>query len=90
MPINVLITRKSLWAQKKLIISQNKRSHNLETFEHNHKKFGTQSGTSLLINCRKIFSLSLKKWGSSWPESSSGITQICYQKISIISIIRYY
>ena len=51
MPINVLITRKSLWAQKKLIISQNKRSHNLETFEHNHKKFGKQSETLLLINC---------------------------------------
>ena len=63
MPINVLITRKSLWAQKKLIISQNKRSHNLETFEHNHKKFGIKLETSLLINCGKIFSLLSKKIG---------------------------
>ena len=76
--------------EKKLVFSQNKRSHNLETFEPNHKEFGTQSGTSLLINCGKLFSLSSKKWASSWPESGSGITQICYQKISIISIIRYY
>ena len=86
----MFINKKSLWGEKKLVLSQNKRSHNLETFERNHKKFGTQSGTSLLINCGKVFSLSSKKWGSSWPESSSGITQICYQKISIISIIRYY
>ena len=76
--------------EQKLVFSQNKRSHNLETFEPNHKEFGTQSETSLLINCGKLFSLPSKKWGSSWPESSSGITQICYQKISIISIIRYY
>ena len=66
--------------EKKLVLSQNKRSHNLETFEHKHKKFGTQSETSLPINCGKIFSLSSKKLGSSWPESSSEITQICYQK----------
>ena len=66
--------------EKKLVLSQNKRSHNLETFEHKHKKFGTQSETSLLINCGKICSLSSKKLGSSWPESSSGITQIRYQK----------
>ena len=25
----------------KLVLSQNKRPHNLETFEDNHKKFGT-------------------------------------------------
>ena len=37
--------------RKKLVLCQNKRSHNLETFERNHKKFGTQSETSLLINC---------------------------------------
>ena len=64
--------------EKKLVLSQNKRSNILETFVRNHKKFGTQSGTSLLINCVKLFSLSSKKWGSSWPESGSGITQICY------------
>ena len=51
-------------------------SHNLETFERNHKKFGAQSGTSLLINCGKLFSLSSKKWASSWRESSSGITDL--------------
>ena len=73
-----------------LVLSQNKRCYNLETFKRKHKKFGTQSETSLLINCGKLFSLPSKKWGSSWPESSSGITQICYQKISIISIIRFY
>ena len=77
-PMNVLISRKSLQEEKKLVLSQNKRSHNLESFGHNYKKFVTQSGTSLLINCGKTFSLSSKKWGSSWPESSSGITQICY------------
>ena len=27
--------------KKKLVLSQNKRSYNLETFEDNHKKFGT-------------------------------------------------
>ena len=69
--------------QKKLVLSQNKRSYNLETFKRNHKKLGTQSETSLLINYGKIFSLPSKKWGRSWPESSSRITQICYQKISI-------
>ena len=62
--------------EKKFVLSQNKRSHNLETFECNHKKFDTQSGTLLMVNCGKVFSLSSKKWGSSWPESSSGITQI--------------
>ena len=75
---------------KKLVLSQNKRSYNLETFKRNHKKCGTQSETSLFISCGKTFSLPSKKWGSSWPESSSGITQIYYQKISIISIIRFY
>ena len=73
-----------------LVLSQNKRCYNLETFKCKHKKLGTQSETSLLINCGKLFSLPSKKWGSSWPESSSGITQICYQKITIISIIRFY
>ena len=77
-------------AVKKLVLSQNKRCYNLETFKRKHKKFGTQSETSLLINCGKLFSLPSKKWGSSWPESSSGITQIWYQKITIISIIRFY
>ena len=89
-PIDMLINRKSLWGEKKLVLSQNKRSHNLETFERNHKKFGTQSGNSLLINCEKVCSLSPKKWRSSWQESSSEITQICYQKISLINITRYY
>ena len=59
---------------KKLVLSQNKRPYNLETFECNHhKKLGTQSETSLLINCGKAFSLS---WWSSWPESSSVIFAI--------------
>ena len=40
---------------KKLVLSQNKRSYNLETFECNYKKLGTQSETSLLINCGKLF-----------------------------------
>ena len=40
-PIDVFISRKSLWREKKLVLSQNIRSHNLETFEHNQKKFGT-------------------------------------------------
>ena len=40
---------------KKLVLSQNKRPYNLETFECNHhKKLGTQSETSLLINCGKF------------------------------------
>ena len=57
-------------------------SYNIETFECNHQKFATQLRTEintatdlithLLINCGKHFSLSSKKWGSSWPESSSG------------------
>ena len=58
---------------EKLVLSQNKSPYNLETFECNHKKLGTQSETSLLINCGKVFSLSSKKWWSSWPESSSVI-----------------
>ena len=37
----MLISRKSLWGKKKLVLSQNKRSHSLETFERNHEKFGT-------------------------------------------------
>ena len=40
-PIDMLINRKSLSGEKKLVLSQNKRPHNLETFEDNHKKFGT-------------------------------------------------
>ena len=40
---------------KKLVLSQNKRPYNLEPFECNHhKKLGTQSETSLLINCGKF------------------------------------
>ena len=27
--------------EKKIVLSQNKRSHSLETFERNHEKFGT-------------------------------------------------
>ena len=67
----MLINRKPLWGEKKLVLSQNKRPYNLETFECNHKKLGTESETSLLINCGKLFSLSSKKWRSSWPKSSS-------------------
>ena len=48
---------------KTLIFFQNKRSHNRETFKRNHKEFGTQSETSLLINCGKLFSLPSKKMG---------------------------
>ena len=59
----MLISRKSPWGEKKLVLSQNKKSHNLETFERNHEKFGTQTGTSLLINCGKLFSLSSKNEG---------------------------
>ena len=40
-PIDMLINRNSLWAKKKLVLSQNKRPHNLETFQDDHKKFGT-------------------------------------------------
>ena len=43
---------------KKLVLSQNKIPYNLETFECNHKKLRTESETSLLINCGKLFSLS--------------------------------
>ena len=53
-PMNVLISRNSLQEEKKLVLSQNKRSHNLESFGRNYKKFVTQSGTSLLINCGKL------------------------------------
>ena len=60
----MLISRKSLRREKKLVLSQNKRSHNLETLERNPKKFGTQSENSLLINFGKAFSLSSKKCGS--------------------------
>ena len=49
-PINeVIITGKSMWGVKKLVLSQNKRPYNLETFACNHKKLGTESETSLLI-----------------------------------------
>ena len=48
---------------KKLVLSQNNRSHNRETFKRNHKEFGTQSETSLPINCGKLFSLPSKKMG---------------------------
>ena len=44
-PVNEVISRKSLWEVKKLVLSQNKRSYNLETFEYNHNKFGTQPET---------------------------------------------
>ena len=36
---------------KKLVLSQNKKIDNPKTFECSHAKFGTQSETSLLINC---------------------------------------
>ena len=58
---------------EKLVLSRNKSPYNLETFECNHKKRGTHSETSLLINCGKAFSLPSKKWWSSWSESSSVI-----------------
>ena len=49
-PINEVISGKSLqWGGVGLVLSQNKRPYNLETFKFNHKKFGTQSDTSLLI-----------------------------------------
>ena len=41
-PADVLINRKSLLGgEKKLVLSLNKRPHNLETFEDNHNKCGT-------------------------------------------------
>ena len=46
---------------KKIVFSQN--IFNLETFECNHKKLGTQSETSLLINSGKVFILSSKNGG---------------------------
>ena len=48
---------------KKLVLSQNKRPYNLETFECNHKKLGTQSETSLLINCENFLVCHLKNGG---------------------------
>ena len=54
---------KNLHRVEKIILSQNKRPQNPETFEFNHKKFGTQSDASLLINCGKVFSLSSKNEG---------------------------
>ena len=69
----------NLWRVKKLLLYKKKRSYNPESFQCNHKKFGTQSETSLLVNCGKIFSLSSKKWGNSRPESSCRKAQIFYQ-----------
>ena len=62
-PINEFISGKSLWGVEKLVLSQNKSPYNLETFECNHKKLGTQSETSLLINSGKVFILSSKNGG---------------------------
>ena len=47
-PVNEVLSGKSLFGEgyvKKIILSQNKRPYNLETFECNHKKFGTQPET---------------------------------------------
>ena len=44
----------NLWRVKKLLLYKKKRSYNPESFQCNHKKFGTQSETSLLVNCGKI------------------------------------
>ena len=51
--------------------------HNPKTCKNIHKIFGIQSETSLLINCAKVSSLSIEKWGSSWPENSSSVAQNC-------------
>ena len=42
-PVNEVTSGKSLLWVKKIVLSQNKRPYNLESFECNHKKFGTQS-----------------------------------------------
>ena len=42
---------------------QNKRPHDLETLKSIHTKFDALSQTSLLLNCRNIYSLSRKHWG---------------------------
>ena len=47
-PVNGVLSGKSLFGGgcvKKIILSQNKRPYNLETFEFNHKKLGTQPET---------------------------------------------
>ena len=48
-PVNEVLSGKSVCVcggcVKKIILSQNKRPYNLETFECNHKKFGTQPET---------------------------------------------
>ena len=61
--MRLLLENLCAWGVKKLVLSQNKRPYNLETFECNHKKLGTESETSLLINCGKVFSLPSKNGG---------------------------
>ena len=56
--------------REKSIHLQNKRAHNLETFEVIQKKNGTLLETSLLKNYGKRSSLSLKNWASLYQKSS--------------------
>ena len=54
---------------KNIILPRRSRSHNAKTGKHIHKIFGIWSETSMLINFRKVSSLSTEKWRSSWPEA---------------------
>ena len=54
---------------KNIILPKRSRSHNAKTGKHIHKIFGLWSETSMLINFRKVSSLSTEKWRSSWPEA---------------------
>ena len=46
---------------EKFSTSQKLKSHNPKTLKHVHKIFGIQSDTSWLINCGKVFNLSIEK-----------------------------
>ena len=60
-PRNRFISEKQSWGVKNLVLFKSQRSHNSKTGKHIHKIFGVQSETSLLINCRKLSTLSAKK-----------------------------
>ena len=69
-PKHKVVCGKHLRIEKTLFF-KSKRPHNLETLKWIHTKWSTLSQTSLLLNDKRISSLSPKQWGSSYPKSSN-------------------
>ena len=79
---NKVISGKTLWWVKNfLVLLKSWTSHNPKAWKQIHYIFVIQSQISIPINCTTLSSFLTKSGTSSWPQSSSLVTQNCYPGI---------